>query len=66
MNIDKKNINFFAIIGFIFMFIIPMIGFVFSIIGLKKSKELGNGELLSIFSIIIFIFILAGKLTNWI
>ena len=66
MNIDKKNINFFAIIGFIFMFIIPMIGFVFSIIGLKKSKELGNGELINIFSIIIFIFILAGKLTNWI
>lgn len=35
--------NSMAILGLVFAFIMPLLGFIFSILGLKKAKEL-NGE----------------------
>lgn len=45
--------NNIAIAGFILSFIIPIIGLILSIIGLKKSKETNNGRGLSIAGIVI-------------
>ena len=49
--INKKNI--YAIFGFVFAFLFSLLGLIFSIIGLKKSKELGTGSELSIAGLII-------------
>lgn len=38
-----NKINGYAIAGFIFSFFIPLLGLIFGVIGLSKSKEL-NGE----------------------
>ena len=42
-----------AIAGFILSFFIPLLGLIFSIIGLKRSKETNNGKGLSTAGIII-------------
>ena len=48
-----KNSNGFAIAGFICSFFIPLLGLIFSIIGLNKVKETNAGKGLSIAGIII-------------
>ena len=45
--------NGMAIAGFILSFFIPLLGLIFSIIGLKRSKEANNGKGLSTAGIII-------------
>ena len=45
--------NGMAIAGFILSFFIPLLGLIFSIIGLKRSKETNNGKGLSTAGIII-------------
>jgi len=46
--------NTLAIVGFVFAFLMPLVGLICSIIGLKKSKELNdNGKGLAIAGIII-------------
>lgn len=50
---STNKTNGIAIAGLILSFIIPIIGLVLSIIGLKKSKEINNGRGLSIAGIII-------------
>lgn len=45
--------NGMAIVGFVLSFFIPILGLIFSIIGLKKSKETNNGKELSLAGIII-------------
>ena len=45
--------NNIAIAGFILSFIIPIIGLILSIVGLKKSKETNNGRGLSIAGIVV-------------
>ncbi len=46
--------NTLAIVGFVFAFLMPLIGLICSIIGLKKSKELNdNGKGLAIAGIVI-------------
>ena len=42
-----------AIAGFILSFFIPLLGLIFSILGLKRSKETNNGKGLSTAGIII-------------
>ncbi len=36
--------NTIAIVGFVFAFLFPLVGLICSIIGLKKSKELGGAQ----------------------
>lgn len=50
--------NGMAIAGFVLSFFIPILGLIFSILGLKKSKETNNGKELSIAGIIISIIII--------
>lgn len=57
---EKKETNALAIVGIILSFLVPLLGLIFSIIGLKKSKELNNGKDLSVVGIVIssiFMFI---------
>lgn len=48
-----KKSNGFAITGFVCSFLIPLLGLIFSIIGLNKAKETNSGKGLSIAGIII-------------
>lgn len=50
---NGKKSNVMAILGFIFAFLFAGLGLIFSIMGLKKSEELGKGRGLSIAGIII-------------
>lgn len=52
-NASDGSSNGMAIAGFILSFFIPLLGLIFSIIGLKRSKETNNGKGLSIAGIII-------------
>jgi hypothetical protein len=52
-NTNQKETNGLAIAGFVCSFLIPLIGLILSIIGLKKSKELNDGKGLSTAGIII-------------
>ena len=51
----KEPKNIIAIVGFVFSFLIPIVGFICSIIGLNKSKETNKGKGLSTAGIIISI-----------
>ncbi len=48
---NKKNVM--AILGFIFSFLIPLLGLIFSIIGLSKSKQTLSGKGFAVAGIII-------------
>lgn len=50
---NGSSSNGMAIAGFILSFFIPLLGLIFSIIGLKRSKETNNGKGLSTAGIII-------------
>ena len=50
---NGSSSNGMAIAGFILSFFIPLLGLIFSIIGLKRSKETNNGKRLSTAGIII-------------
>lgn len=50
---STNTTNGISIAGFILSFIIPIVGLILSIIGLKKSKETNNGRGLSIAGIVI-------------
>lgn len=52
-NNGQTQSNGMAIAGFILSFFIPLLGLIFSIIGLKRSKETNNGKGLSTAGIII-------------
>lgn len=52
-NSGQTQSNGMAIAGFILSFFIPLLGLIFSIIGLKRSKEANNGKGLSTAGIII-------------
>ena len=52
-NSGQTQSNGMAIAGFVLSFFIPLIGLIFSIIGLKRSKETNNGKGLSTAGIII-------------
>ena len=50
----EKTVNAMAIVGFIFSFLVPILGWIFGGIGLKKAeKEEGVGRKLSIIAIVI-------------
>lgn len=68
-----QGANAFAILGFIFVFVISPLGLIFSIIGLAKAKKMGGkqkglavaGLIISIISIlitVIYITLLAGAI----
>ena len=50
---NDTNSNGIAVAGFVLSFLISLLGLIFSIIGLKKSKETNNGKELIIAGIII-------------
>ena len=50
---ENKKSNTIALIGFMLSFFFGIIGLIFSIIGLKKSKELNGGKCFSIAGIVI-------------
>ncbi len=50
---NGSSSNGMAIAGFILSFFIPLLGLIFSILGLKRSKETNNGKGLSTAGIII-------------
>jgi hypothetical protein len=60
---QSSGANVFAILGFIFAFVISPLGLIFSIIGLSKAKKMGGkqkglavaGLIISIISIVIWI-----------
>lgn len=52
-NSGQTQSNGMAIAGFILSFFIPLLGLIFSILGLKKSKETNTGKGLSTAGIII-------------
>lgn len=66
-DVPSSGNNTFAILGLIFAFIIPLLGLVFSIIGLSKAKKLGGkgkgpaiaGLILSVLIIVVVIVIYA-------
>lgn len=66
-DVPSSGNNTFAILGLIFAFIIPLLGLIFSIIGLSKAKTLGGkgkgpataGLILSILIIVMVIVIYA-------
>ncbi len=51
--IVRNETNGMAIAGFILSFFIPLLGFIFGIIGLHKAKEVDTGKGLSVAAIII-------------
>ena len=63
---EKKGTNVFAILGFIFAFVLPPLGLVFSIIGLATSGKYG-GKLkgMAIAGLIISIVFIALWLSIW-
>lgn len=52
-NSGQTQSNGMAIAGFVLSFFIPLLGLIFSILGLKKSKETNTGKGLSTAGIII-------------
>lgn len=52
-NSGQTQSNGMAIAGFVLSFFIPLLGLIFSILGLKRSKETNNGKGLSTAGIII-------------
>lgn len=50
---EKKETNTMAIVGIICSFLLPLLGLIFSIVGLKKSKELNDGKEVAIIGIVI-------------
>lgn len=54
----KKKVNGWSIAGFILAFFIPILGFIFSIIGVSKSKKIGRGKVLGAFGIIISLLVI--------
>ncbi len=50
---NGSSSNGMAIAGFVLSFFIPLLGLIFSILGLKRSKETNNGKGLSTAGIII-------------
>ena len=50
---EKKETNAMAIAGLICAFLFPLLGLIFSIVGLKKSKELNNGKEMSVVGIVV-------------
>ena len=71
--VESGETNVFAILGFIFSFLIPLLGLIFSIVGLSKAKKMGGkqkglaiaGLIISIISIvilIIYIILVAGTI----
>lgn len=53
VNSGQTQSNGMAIAGFVLSFFIPLLGLIFSILGLKKSKETNTGKGLSTAGIII-------------
>ncbi len=51
--VPTSTTNTFAIVGFILAFFMPLLGLIFSIIGLNKVKECNSGKGLAIAGIII-------------
>ena len=50
---NNNKTNLFGIIGFIFSFLLPLVGLILSILGLNESKKTGNGHGLSLAGVII-------------
>lgn len=50
-----SSTNGFAIAGFVLSFFIPLLGLIFSIVGLRKADECGSGRGLAIAGIVISI-----------
>ena len=50
---EKKETNAMAIVGIICSFLLPLLGLIFSIVGLKKSKEINDGKEVAIIGIVI-------------
>lgn len=78
-NVSQKNTNIFCILGFIFSFIVALLGLIFSIIGLnqvKKTKEEGKGFAIAgivissirlaftIFIIIVYILLIVAAISD--
>ncbi len=59
---EKKETNAMAIAGIICSFLLPLLGLIFSIVGLKKSKELDNGKEISIIGIVVSSFLMVVRL----
>jgi len=55
MEDNVKQFNVMALLGFICSFLIPVVGLIFSIIGLKKVNELKSGKSLCVAGIVISI-----------
>ena len=51
--VPTSTTNTFAIVGFILSFFMPLLGLIFSIIGLNKVKECNSGKGLAVAGIII-------------
>lgn len=74
-NLQPSGNNAFAILGLIFAFIMPLLGLIFSIIGLIKSKKLGGkgkgpaiaGLIISVLIIVavivIYVVVIAGAVS---
>ena len=56
----KENNNSFGILGFIFAFIMPILGLIFSIIGFKrcKSKTVENLSIAGAIISVVFLLVL--------
>lgn len=54
---DHQKSNGMATAGFVLSFFVPLLGIIFSVIGLSKSKDAGKGKGLAIAGIIISILI---------
>ncbi|WP_427867341.1 hypothetical protein [Mycoplasmopsis arginini] len=57
MKLQKKESNPWSVAGFILAFFLPLLGFIFSIIGFFKSPNYNSGKGLSIAGIIISLLI---------
>ncbi|MBR5082517.1 MAG: FHA domain-containing protein [Bacteroidales bacterium] len=68
---EQSGTNVFAILGFVFAFLVSPLGLIFSIIGLSKAKKMGGkqkglaiaGLIISIISLVvtlIYIIVIAG------
>ena len=61
--VEKNEKNYWSIAGFALVFLYPIMGIIFSIIGLDKSKSLnGRGQLLSIVGVAIGAFMIVFNL----
>ncbi len=59
---NKKETNAMAIAGIVCSFLVPLLGLIFSIVGLNKSKTLNDGKELSIVGIVISSILLVVRL----